>query len=185
MSVLSTIRQLELPRIVMRAIVRIRGYTSFSGCSIGRGSGAEGRIIVDVKGKATIGDYVTFLGGPVPSELKVATGAELAIGDKCHFNYGVSISVRNRVTIGDRCMFGSYVRIADAQENKVAPVVIGDDVWIGHGAVIAPGVTIGDGSVVAAGSVVSQDVPPRMMAMGNPARMMSLQLSPNSADTTS
>ena len=47
-----------------------------------------------------------------------------------------------------------------------APIVIGDDVWIGAGATITPGVTIGRGSVVGAGSVVAEDVPPLCVVTG-------------------
>lgn len=49
-------------------------------------------------------------------------------------------------------------------------VVVGDDVWIGYGAVILSGVTIGEGSIIASGSVVTKDVPPYMIVGGNPAR---------------
>ena len=50
------------------------------------------------------------------------------------------------------------------------PIRIGDDVWIGGGAIVLPGVTIGDRSVIAAGSVVTRDVPPDTLVAGNPAR---------------
>jgi hypothetical protein len=51
-------------------------------------------------------------------------------------------------------------------------IVIGADCWIGGGAIILPGVTIGDGSTIGAGSVVTRDVPPRSVAVGNPARVV-------------
>lgn len=51
-------------------------------------------------------------------------------------------------------------------------VVIGHDVWIGHGAIILPGVHIGNGAIVGAGSVVTRDVPPYMIVVGNPARVL-------------
>jgi maltose O-acetyltransferase len=66
------------------------------------------------------------------------------------------------------------VRIADTLEGASGPITIGDDVWIGHGAVIAPGVRVGSGSVISAGSVVTKDVPTRSLAIGNPARCISL-----------
>ena len=50
-----------------------------------------------------------------------------------------------------------------------APVVIGDNVWIGANATILPGVTIGSMSVVAAGAVVTKDVPSGVLVAGNPA----------------
>ena len=52
------------------------------------------------------------------------------------------------------------------------PVSIGDDVWIGGGAIVCPGVTIGDGAVIGAGSVVTRDVPARVFAAGNPCRVV-------------
>ena len=52
------------------------------------------------------------------------------------------------------------------------PVAIGNDVWIGGGAIICPGVTIGTGSVIGAGSVVTRDVPPYMFAAGNPCHVL-------------
>ena len=52
------------------------------------------------------------------------------------------------------------------------PIRIGDGVWIGGGAIVLPGVTIGDGCVVGAGSVVTRDLPPLALAVGNPARII-------------
>ncbi|EAS44030.1 acetyltransferase [Photobacterium profundum] len=55
------------------------------------------------------------------------------------------------------------------EEDKV---VIGHDVWIGHGAIVLPGVSIGNGAIVGAGSVVTKDVPPWTIVVGNPARVL-------------
>ncbi|WVQ73607.1 hypothetical protein IAR50_003187 [Cryptococcus sp. DSM 104548] len=52
------------------------------------------------------------------------------------------------------------------------PIVIEDDCWIGGGAIILPGVTVGKGSTVGAGSVVTKSIPPRSVAVGNPARVI-------------
>ena len=55
---------------------------------------------------------------------------------------------------------------------KLQKVTIGNDVWIGHGAIILPGRTIGNGAVVAAGAVVTRDVAPYTIVAGNPARVI-------------
>jgi maltose O-acetyltransferase len=124
----------------------------------------------------TFGSRVTFHGGMVPSELICEGSGLLEVGDETGFNYGVSIQATRLVRIGRRCMFASYVRIADLGRMGPAPVIIGDDVWLAHGAIIEPGVTIGDGSVVSAGAVVTKDVPPNSLAIGNPARCLPLDL---------
>jgi maltose O-acetyltransferase len=49
---------------------------------------------------------------------------------------------------------------------------IGNNVWIGGGAIINPGITIGDNSVIGSGSVVTRDVPPNVVVAGNPARVL-------------
>jgi acetyltransferase-like isoleucine patch superfamily enzyme len=53
---------------------------------------------------------------------------------------------------------------------KAAPIIIGDDVWIGFGAIILKGVTIGKGAIVAAGALVTRDVAPFTIVAGNPAK---------------
>ena len=51
------------------------------------------------------------------------------------------------------------------------PITIGDNVWLGGGAIVCPGVTIGDDTVVGAGAVVTRDLPAGVVAYGNPARV--------------
>lgn len=56
--------------------------------------------------------------------------------------------------------------------------VVGNDVWIGHGALILPGVTIGSGAIIGAGTVVSRDVAPYSIVAGNPARLIRPRFAP-------
>jgi maltose O-acetyltransferase len=55
---------------------------------------------------------------------------------------------------------------------RAAPVTIGSGVWLGGGAIVCPGVTIGSGTTVGAGSVVVGDIPPGVVAVGNPCRVI-------------
>lgn len=59
-----------------------------------------------------------------------------------------------------------------AKVEGAKPITIGDNVWIGGGAIILPGVTVGENSVVAAGAVVTRDVPANVGVAGNPARVV-------------
>src|SRR3974390_368874 len=60
-------------------------------------------------------------------------------------------------------------------------IAIGNDVWIGHGAIVLPGRSIGDGAVIAAGAVVTKDVAAYTIVAGNPARLVRLRVSPGAA----
>jgi maltose O-acetyltransferase len=90
------------------------------------------------------------------------------------------------VEIGNRVMIASHVAISSLthdhsrQSMRHSPVVqkkivIEDDVWIGAGAVILPGITLGHGAVVGAGAVVTKDVPPYSIVVGNPARILKMR----------
>lgn len=167
--------ELRLPLLegLRRVTARERGRFAFGGCEVGGSVLVHGGLSVERQGALRVGDRCVFVGGPFRTRLRVGRGASLVLGERCYLNYGCQLDVRHSVRMGSGCMFGSYVRITDAPG---APIVLGEDVWVAHGAVIEPGVTVGDGAVVAAGSVVRCHVPAGMLAMGNPARVMSQAL---------
>lgn len=162
----------RLVRLADRAIGFARARMVLRGAKLGRRVWVGGPLRFESAGEVSIGDHVNLCGGIIPSEIRCGPGGRLEIGEACIFNYGVHVDARTAIRIGRRCSFGSLVHLAD----RNGPITIGDDVWIAHGAVIEPGVTIGQGSVVSAGSVVVADVPAGSLAMGNPARSMSLKL---------
>ena len=108
-------------------------------------------------------------------------GFNIHLGADVFLNTGCVILDSAEVRIGDGCMFGPGVHIycanhhADRVKRRAGveialPVTIGEDVWLGGGAIILPGLTIGDGATIGAGSVVTRDVPAATTVMGNPAR---------------
>ncbi len=81
------------------------------------------------------------------------------------------------VQIGPRVQVYTPVHPIDPAERRTGiewalPVTIEDGCWIGGGAVLCPGVTIGRDTVIGAGSVVTRSIPPRVVAAGNPARII-------------
>lgn len=110
-------------------------------------------------------------------------GYNIYYGDHFFLNHNCVILDAALVTIGNHVMMGPNVQLYTAHHplnprernalKEIAyPIIIGDNVWIGGGAIICPGVTIGDNAVVGAGSVVTKDVPQNVVVAGNPARMI-------------
>jgi acetyltransferase-like isoleucine patch superfamily enzyme len=106
----------------------------------------------------------------------VFLGREAFVGFNTEFDVSQSVRIGDKVLIAPGCFItdhshrrqaGQY--IAD-QGCDVAPVVLGDDVWLGAGVVVLPGVTIGTGAIVAAGAVVNRSVEPMAIVAGVPAR---------------
>ena len=158
------------------ALEIVRSMWYLRACELGRRVHSGGPVAVANRGRVRIGSQAVFVGGMIPTAITCGPGASIDIGPETIFNYGVSLDAAESIRIGQRCRFGSYVRISDRAGETTLPVVVQDDVWIAHGAIIEPGVTIGSGSVVSAGSRVISDVPPGSLAIGNPARCMSLSL---------
>lgn len=86
------------------------------------------------------------------------------------------ISIGNNVFVGpNTCITTASHPIIPEERLEASfgkPVTIGNDVWIGANCTILPGVNIGDGSVIGAGSVVTKDIPERVVAVGNPCKVL-------------
>lgn len=104
-------------------------------------------------------------------------------GSNVYANFNLTLVDDTDIYVGDNVMFGPNVVVATAGHPvdpelrlKVAqfniPVRIGNNVWIGAGAIVLPGVKIGDNSVIGAGSVVTKDIPANVVAVGNPCRVL-------------
>jgi acetyltransferase-like isoleucine patch superfamily enzyme len=173
-------------RLARRGIGWLRARALLAeGATLGNKVVIDGHVRVAGEGDVVIGDRGLFLAGPIATELIAHANAEIRLGSGAIVNYGASFEATSSIVVGRNCMFGSYARITDRDHGISGPVVIEDEVWIAHGAYVGPGVTIGRGAVVAAGAVVMADVPAMRLAIGNPARAVSLSLVEKSRTTGS
>lgn len=181
-------------RVLGRIFTLLRSH---GGVRVGAGLCLNGLPIVTVaKGASvTIGcDVVmssnaqsTALGTSRPVIIRaMLPGARVRIGDNVGMS-GVVICAAQSVEIGDECLLGADVFIADTDFHPLtaygrrnaplaaaesSPCSIGRNVFIGAGTRVLKGVSIGDNSVIGAGSVVTKSIPANMIAAGNPARVI-------------
>lgn len=108
-------------------------------------------------------------------------GKNIIIGKDVFINSGCHFQDQGGIKIGDGTLIGHNVVLATInhdlnmeknRKNHYAPITIGTHVWIGSNATILPGVTLGDWAVIAAGAVVTQDVLPRTVVGGVPAKVL-------------
>ena len=110
-------------------------------------------------------------------------GKQISVGKRFFANFHFTVLDEAPVTIGDDCFIGPNVSIYTAchstdpierntRQEWAEPVTIGNNVWIGGSATILPGVTIGDNVTIGAGSVVTNDIPSNVVAVGNPCRVI-------------
>jgi acetyltransferase-like isoleucine patch superfamily enzyme len=115
-------------------------------------------------------------------------GDRIELGDGVGFNFGCYVNGYGGLVVGDRAIFGPYTMIHTANHEMAPdraiveqgwegrPTEVGADCWVGMGVCILPGVRIGEGVVVGAGSVVTTDLEPWSVAVGNPARAIRSRL---------
>lgn len=142
-------------------------------CVVGR------RIRIRDNATISLGDECMIL-----DDVVVIGNGSISLGDRSSIGDGCILVSRARIDIGSDVMIAASCFVTDVdhgvdattpireQELDVRPVRIGNDVWIGCHTVVLRGVSIGDGSVIAANSVVTADIPSRVIAAGVPARIL-------------
>lgn len=115
--------------------------------------------------------------------LYVDYGHNISFGARSFANYGLVALDVAPITIGTDCQIATNVQLLTpthpidpelrrAKWESAAPITIGDNVWLGGGAIVLGGVSIGENTVVGAGAVVTRDLPANVVAVGNPARIV-------------
>ncbi|MHA7811835.1 MAG: sugar O-acetyltransferase [Phycisphaerales bacterium] len=137
---------------------------------------ARDRIIRDLLG--SMGE-----GSMIRPPFRCDYGFQTHIGARTFANWGLICLDVGKITIGDDVQIGPNVQLLTAthpidpepRRNKwegSSPITIGSNVWLGGGVIVCPGVTIGENTVVGAGAIVTKDLPPNVVAVGNPARVI-------------
>lgn len=144
---------------------------------------------------AALADMVGSMKGPalIVPPFYADYGKHIHLGYWAFINTGATFLDSATITIGDYVAVGPNVQFITAthpnrpedrfvpRDGRIPPfeivtiakpIVVKDNAWIGAGAIIMPGVTVGEGAVIGAGSVVTKDVPERMIVVGNPARVL-------------
>ncbi|HEY0000074.1 MAG TPA: sugar O-acetyltransferase [Actinoplanes sp.] len=115
--------------------------------------------------------------------LRVDYGSHIRIGARTFVNFGLVALDVAPIVIGADVQIGTNVQLMTPTHpvepgprrdkwEAAKPITIGDNVWLGSGAIVLPGVTIGENTVVGAGAVVTRDLPANVVAVGNPARVI-------------
>ncbi|GHG04960.1 sugar O-acetyltransferase [Streptomyces albogriseolus] len=133
--------------------------------------------------KAVLAELLGSVGEDVEIRppLYVDYGSNITVGARTFVNYHLTALDVAAITIGEDCQIGPNVQLLTPTHpvepgprrdklEAARPITIGDNVWIGGGAIVCPGVTIGDNTVIGAGAVVTKDIPANVVAVGNPAR---------------
>ena len=125
--------------------------------------------------RGKIRNFTIFFGAP---EKPATIGDDFFIGTHCYINGIAGLTIGNRVTIAHGVMIftdsgpNTSPLLQKSFPITAAQIRIGDDVWIGAGAMILPGVTIGNRCVIGAGSIVKENVPEGSVVAGAPAKII-------------
>ncbi|MFD4636646.1 sugar O-acetyltransferase [Lentzea sp. NPDC058436] len=137
----------------------------------------SGEVIAKLFGSVGEGSWVM-------PRLQCDYGYQIHLGSNSFLNYDAILMDCATITIGDDVSIGPRAQLLTALHpiedhearrqrfESAAPITIGDNVWLGGGVIVCAGVTIGENSVIGAGSVVTRDIPPRVLAVGNPCKVV-------------
>ena len=162
----------ELHEAQLRAMDLIDAFNATSA----REPGQRRRLLTELLGAVGAGVEIR-------PPLRVDYGSHIRIGARTFVNFGLVALDVAAITIGQDVQIGTNVQLMTPTHPVEAgprrdrweaakPITIGDNVWLGSGAIILPGVTIGENTVVGAGAVVTRDLPANVVAVGNPARVI-------------
>jgi maltose O-acetyltransferase len=162
----------ELARDNLRAMALMERFNDSSAAD----PGLRRRLLDDL-----LGDFGE--GSEIRPPMYCDYGYQIHIGARTFVNFGLMALDVARIVIGDDVQIGPNVQLLTpthptdavlrrAKWEAARPITIGDNAWLGGGAVVLAGVIVGENSIVGAGAVVTKDVPPNTVAMGNPARVV-------------
>jgi len=125
---------------------------------------------VILRGNVHLGKYSTI------GQECILHGGEIRLGRYCQLGPRVGIyAINHGLNYITTYVHPALFEGRQKELIELLPVQIGNDVWIGHGAIVLPGVTIGNGAIIGAGAVVSQDIPPYGIAVGVPATVIKMR----------
>lgn len=184
----------QIRRVVVTPLVRLQFH--FAGIPWGSGWQIYGMPILQIHRKSTveIGDHLQLRSFKQSNPLSPATPVSISTrNEKSSIKIGYYFSmtgggiiaaeyirIGNRVTVGANTIIcdtdfhplRSADRLQDSNRGAIAPIIVEDNVFIGMQCLILKGVTIGEASVIGAGSIVTNDIPPGVIAAGNPAHVI-------------
>ena len=162
----------ELTRDYLRAMALMEKFNGSSAAD----PGLRRRLLEDL-----LGDFGE--GAEIRPPMYCDYGYQIHIGARTFVNFGLMALDVARIVIGDDVQIGPNVQLltpthpTDAELRRAKweaaePITIGDNAWLGGGAIVLAGVIVGENAIVGAGAIVTREVPPNTVVMGNPARVV-------------
>lgn len=159
---------------------RIHTTAELKACRLGRHVAIGERVVLR---EVTVGDYSYFERHGEAIYTRIGKFCSIAANVRINaLEHPMERVTTHKITYRPNEYFKFLGVDQDFRERRRAkPVTVGNDVWIGHGAVVMPGVAIGDGAVVGANAVVTHDVAPYEVVAGVPARPLRMRFAPEIA----